>query len=92
MSKIDEMIITLDKIISKKIGFVDSDNFLKKIVKDFNLLKKQNSSYLKNILNNINNPKNLKKVKREFDILASYSNKVSYKLDSLIYKFKKYLD
>jgi len=92
LSKIDEMIITLDKIINKKIDFVDSENFLKKIVKDFNSLKKQNSNYLKNILNNVDNPKNLKKVKKEFDILASYSNKVSYKLDSLIYKFKKYLD
>jgi hypothetical protein len=86
------MLIKLNKIILNELSYEDSNNFLKKVVKDFNSIKKQNSLYLKNILKKVENPENLKKVKREFDILAKYASKVSYKLDSLIYKFQKYLD
>ena len=92
LNKIDLMLIKLNKIILNELSYSDSNYFLKKVVKDFNLIKKQNSEYLKDILKKVKNPEKLKKVKKEFDILSNYSKKVSYQLDSLINKFGKYLD
>ncbi len=92
INKIDFILIKLNKIILNQLAYADANDFLKKVVKDFNSIKKQNSKYLKDILKKVENPENLKKVKKEFDILAKYANKISYKLDSLIYKFKNFLD
>ncbi len=92
LKKIDTMLLWLERIKKNKLSLQESDFIIQKIIKSFNLLKKENSLYLKRILNKIDNPEILKKVKKEFDFLAYNSRIISYKLDKLIYKFKKFLD
>jgi len=91
LKKIDNILKTLKKIENSKLAEKESFILFKLTLNKFNKIKKENSIYLKNILNKIKNPENLKKIKREFDLLAYNSKKISFLLDKLIYKFSKFL-
>ncbi len=91
LKKIDNILKTLKKIENSKLAEKESFILFKLTLNKFNKIKKENSIYLKNILNKVKNPENLKKIKREFDLLAYNSKKISFLLDKLIYKFSKFL-